>query len=38
MALLIFPGLLLAYGVVLWVTRVTDAKQILDWWDEESGR
>lgn len=38
MALLIFPVLLLAYAGVRWFTRVTDAKQILDWWDEGSGR
>lgn len=38
MALLIFPALLLVWAAVMWLTRVTDAKDILDWWDEGSGR
>ena len=37
-ALLIFPALLIVWAAVLWLTRVTDAKQILDWWDEGQGR
>jgi hypothetical protein len=37
-ALVTFAALIGALAAIRWFTRVTDAKQMLDWWDEDQGR